>query len=157
MVTHSELSRMIHNQYTSRMVVLYDRVLQLQKIVANNSDTVWSINLNTPAQSMKGILMLFELPNPPYIWETEEFYNLKIQKVEMTIEGVPNQFYSQGMRPYQQWVEARKFFAPGCNCHPETGAIAKDLALGDVTLAEFLTNKFALWLDLHTTNDDNAR
>ena len=43
---------------------------------------------------MKGILMLFE--------ETETYYNPQITKVEMTIEGVPNQLYSHGMK-YQQW------------------------------------------------------
>ena len=29
----------------------------------------------------------------------------------MTIEGVPNQLYSQGMKSYQQWDEINKFFA----------------------------------------------
>ena len=32
--------------------------------------------------------------------------------------------------------------------------VTKDLALADVTLGEFLTNKYALWLDLRTTDDD---
>ena len=32
--------------------------------------------------------------------------------------------------------------------------VAKDLALTDVSIGEFLTNKFTLWLDLRTTDDD---
>ena len=32
--------------------------------------------------------------------------------------------------------------------------VAKDLGLADVSLGEFLTSKFALWLDLRTTDDD---
>ena len=32
--------------------------------------------------------------------------------------------------------------------------VAKDLCLADVSLGEFLTSKFALWLDLRTTDDD---
>ena len=32
--------------------------------------------------------------------------------------------------------------------------VAKDLGLADVSLREFLTSKFALWLDLRTTDDD---
>ena len=32
--------------------------------------------------------------------------------------------------------------------------VAKDLALADVALGEFLTSKYALWLDLRTTDDD---
>ena len=32
--------------------------------------------------------------------------------------------------------------------------VVKDLGLTDVSLREFLTSKFALWLDLRTTDDD---
>ena len=32
--------------------------------------------------------------------------------------------------------------------------IAKDLAMADVSLGEFLTTKYALWLDLRTSDDD---
>ena len=56
------------------------------------------------------------------------------------------------MRAYQMWDEARKLFAPGGKRHPEVAVVAKDLA--DVSLGEFLTSKFALWLDLRTTDDD---
>ena len=51
---------------------------------------------------MKGILMLFEDPSKT---NTETYYNPKTIKVEMTIEGIPNQLFSQGMRAYQQWDE----------------------------------------------------
>ena len=156
MVTHPELARMIRSQYAGRTTILYDRVLRHRKIVANKSNTLWNINLNTPSCSMKGILILCEdaALNQPYLRVSESFYNPKIQKVEVTIEGVPNQLYSQGMRAYQQWDEARKFFAAGSKRHPEVAMVTKDLALADVTLGEFLTDKYALWLDLRTTDDD---
>jgi hypothetical protein len=48
---------------------------------------------------MKGILMLLEDPNRT---NTENYFNPNITKVEMTIEGIPNQLYSQGMKAYQQ-------------------------------------------------------
>ena len=41
---------------------------------------------------MKGILMLFENPSKT---NTETYYNPQITKVEMTIEGIPNQLFSQ--------------------------------------------------------------
>ena len=152
-LTQPELARLIRNQY-GRLAILYDRVLRHRKITANKSDSLWNINLNVPARSMKGLLMLFEDPAAAFARDTEAFYNPKITKVEITIEGVPNQLYSQGMRAYQQWDEARKFFAAGSKRHPETGAVAKDLALADVSLGQFLTTKYALWLDLRTTDDD---
>ena len=39
--------------------------------------------------------------------------------------------------------------------HPEVAAAAKDLALADVTVGEYLTNKYALWLDMRTNDDDS--
>lgn len=155
-VTQLELARQIRNQYAGRLVILYDRILRHRKIVKDKSDTLWNINLNTPARSMKGILMLFEEPTAAFARDTEAFYNPNIQKVEVTIEGVPNQLYSQGMRAYQQWDEAKKLFAasPSSKRHPEVAMVAKDLALADVTLGEYLTSKYALWLDLRSSDDD---
>ena len=140
---------MIASQYNGRLAILYDRVLRHRKISRDKSDTLWNINLNALARSMKGILLLFEdvAAQQPFARNTEAFYNPKITKVEVTIEGIPKQLFSQGMRAYQQWDEARKFFAasPGRKRHPEVAVVAKDLGLADVSLGEFLTSKFALW------------
>ena len=123
----------------------------------DKSNTLWNINLNVPARSMKGILMLFEnvAAQQPFARNTEAFYNPQITKVEVTIEGIPNQLYSQGMRAYQMWDEAKKYFAPGSKRHPDVGTVAKDLALADVNLGQFLTSKYSLWLDLRTSDDDS--
>ena len=87
-----------------------------------------------PARSMKGVLALFEdgAAQQPFARDTEAFYNPKITKIDVTIEGVPNQIFSQGMRAYQMWDKAKKFFAAGSKRHPEVAAVAKDLALADV-------------------------
>ena len=123
----------------------------------DKSNTLWNINLNVSARSMKGILMLFEnvAAQQSFARNTEAFYNSQITKVEVTIEGLPNQLYSQGMRAYQMWDEAKKYFAPGSKRHPDVGTVAKDLALADVNLREFLTSKYSLSLDLRTSDDDS--
>ena len=154
MITQPDLARLIRNQYAGRLAILYDRVLRHRKIMANKSDTLWNINLNVPARSMKGILMLFEDPEAAYQRDTEKFYNPQLTKVEVTIEGIPNQLYSQGMRAYQLWEEAWKHFAAGTKRHPEVAAVVKDLELADVSVGGFLTTKHCLWLDLRTTDDD---
>ena len=61
---------------------------------------------------MKGILVLFE-EEKPYVRDTTKFYNPKIQKVSVTVEGKPNQLYAQGMRSFLQYDEANKYFAEG--------------------------------------------
>jgi hypothetical protein len=154
-VTMPDLARTISYQYSGRLPILYERVLRARRVVKNASDTLWNININTPARSMKGILMLFEAPAEPFQRDSEVFYNPKIDKVEVCIEGLPNQLYSAGMRMHHQWDEARRFFAGGSKRHPETNTVVKDLHLADVSQMEFLTSKFCLWLDLRTTDDDN--
>ena len=118
MVTDSELAGQIRQQFSGRMVILYDRILRHRKITKKKSDTLWKFNLNVPARSMKGTLMLFEDPDRT---STEDFANPNINKVEMTIEGVPNQLYSQGMRQYQQWDEINKYFALTSKRDKDTG------------------------------------
>ena len=150
MVTDSELARQIR-QFCGRMAILYDRILRHKKLAKNKSDTLWNINLNVPARSMKGILMLFEEPDRT---STEDFYNPKITKVEMTIEGIPNQLYSQGMRQYQQWDEINRYFALTFKREKETNKVAKDLYFSDTNIEKYLTKRFALWLDLRSTDDN---
>ena len=57
-------------------------------------------------------------------------YNPKIDKISITIEGVPNQLYAQGMWRYQHWEEIHKYFG---DSREERGmGVAKALNLSDV-------------------------
>ena len=62
-VTDLELVRQRRQRFSGRMVILLDRILRHRKIIKNKSYTLWNINLNIPAKSTKGILILFEDPN----------------------------------------------------------------------------------------------
>ena len=57
--------------------------------------------------------------------DTEEFYNPKITKVKITVEGMPNELYAQDMEYRHQYDEIVKHFAEGRL--KEAGAIQKDL------------------------------
>ena len=63
--------------------------------------------------------MLFEdarTAGADYARNLELYHNQKITKVEVAIERVRNQLYSQGLKAYQQWDEVRKYFASGNKC-----------------------------------------
>ena len=90
----------------------------------------------------KGVLLNF----------TEEFFNPKIMKVEVTVEGVPNELYAQNMEYRHQYDEIVKHFAEGRL--KEAGAIQKDLQLHNVNIASYYTDKYALWLDFRTIDDN---
>ena len=74
--------------------------------------------------------------------DTKEFYNPKITKVEVTVEGVPNELYSQNMEYRHQYDEVIEHFAEGWL--KEAGAIQKDLQLHNVNIASYYTDKYAL-------------
>ena len=95
-VTQLTLARHISDEYQN-MVLLYDRILRHRQISVNKSDTTWNWSFNAPCKSLKGILVLFE-GEQPYARDTGKFYNPKIQKVSVIVEGKPNQLYAQRMR-----------------------------------------------------------
>ena len=131
------------------MVLLYNRVHQHSKIPVNKSDTKWNWSFNDTCKSLKGILVLFE-EKGPYTQDTSKFYNPKIQKVSVTIEGKPNQLYAQGMRSFEQYDETHKYFSEGRLANE----VQKSLKLYDLSVREYLTDKYALWLDFRTIDEN---
>ena len=110
-VTQPNLTRSIRSEYQS-MALLYDRILRHRQISVNKSDTMWNCSFNMPCKSLKGILVLFE-EEKSYTQDMSRYYSPKIQNVSVTVEGKPTQLYSQGMRLFEQYDEARKYFAEG--------------------------------------------
>ena len=115
----------------------------------NKSDTKWDWSFNDTCKSLKGILVLFE-EEKPFVRDTSRYYNPKIQKVTVTVEGKPNQLYSQGMRSFEKYNEARKYFAEGRLANE----VQAQLQLHDVSVGEYLVNKYALWLDFRTIDEN---
>ena len=66
------------------------------------------------------------------------------------MEGKPNQLYAQGMRLFEQYDEAHKYFAEG----RLADEVQAQLQLYDVSLGEYLVNKYALWLDFRMINEN---
>ena len=150
--TQPDLARSIRSEY-EHMALLYDRILRHRKIIVNKKDTVWNWAFNTPCKSLKGILVLFE-EEGSYTRDTSKFYNPKIQKVSVIVEGKPNQLYAQGMRSFEQYDEICKYFAEGKQTDHDANEIQKHLQLYDLILGEHLVNKFALWFDFRTIDEN---
>ena len=150
--TQPDLARSIRSEYQS-MALLYDRILRHRKIIVNKSDTVWNWAFNTPCKSLKGILVLFE-EEQSYTRDTSKFYNPKIQKVSVIVEGKPNQLHGQGMRSFEQYDEICKYFAEGKQRDNDANEIQKHLQLYDLILREYLVNRYALWLDFRTIDEN---
>jgi len=88
--------------------------------------------------------LFFEDPAPgamgPAFGRNSEFYyNPRITKVQVTVEGIPNQLYAQGMLPYQHWDEIVKGFA------------CKD---SSTDMSTNYQNRYGLWLDFRSSDDE---
>ena len=150
--TQPDLARSIRSEY-EHMALLYDRILRHRKIVVNKKDTVWNWAFNTPCKSLKGILVLFE-EEGSYTRDTSKFYNPKIQKVSVIGEDKPNQLYAQGMRSFEQYDEICTYFAEEKQRDNDANEIQKPLQLYNLSLGEYLVNKYALWLDFRTIDEN---
>ena len=152
-ITNASLASQIRTEYM-KSSILYDRILRACIIPLNKSGTSFSVDINSRSESLKGVLLIFtqERSATKFAQDTKEFYNPKITKVEVTVEGVPNELYAQNMEYRHQYDEIVKHFAEGWL--KEAGAIQKDLQLHNVNIASYYTGKYALWLDFRTIVDN---
>ena len=152
-IINTSLASQIRTEYMKNSI-LYDRILRARIIPLNKSDTSFSVDINSPSKSLKGVLLIFtqERSDTKFTRDTEEFYNPQITKVEVTVEGVPNELYAQNMEYRHQYDEIVKHFAEGWL--KEAGAIQKNLQLHNVNIASYYNDKYALWLDFRTIDDN---
>ena len=61
-------------------------------------------------------------------------------KVSVIVEGKPNQLYAQGMRSFEQYDEACKYFAEGSQKDNNANEVQKHLQLHNVSVEEYLVN-----------------
>ena len=73
------------------------------------------------------------------------------------MEGKPNQLYAQGMRSFEQYGEICKYFAERKQRDTDANEIQKHLQLYDLSLGEYLVNKYALWLDFRTIDENELQ
>ena len=152
-VTNASLASQIRTEYM-KSSTLYDRILRARIIPLNDSSTSFSVDINSPSKSLKGMLLIFtkERSATKFNRDTEEFFNPKITKVEVTVEGVPNELYTQNMEYRHQYDEIMKHVGEGRL--KEAGSIQKDLQLHNDNIASYYTDKYALWLDFRTIDDN---
>ena len=113
-IINASLASQIRTEYM-KSSILYDRILRAHIIPLNNSDTSFSIDINSPSKSLKSVLLIFtkEKSATKFTRNIEEFFNPKITKVEVTVEGVPDKLYAQNMEYRHQYDEIVKHFGEG--------------------------------------------
>ena len=87
-IINASLASQIRTEHM-KSSMLYDRILRARIIPLNNSDMSFSIDINSPSKSLKGVLLIFtkERSATKFTRDTEEFFNPKITKLKWLLKG----------------------------------------------------------------------
>jgi hypothetical protein len=109
-ITNESIARQLSNNYNSGFSIIYDWVDNFRTVNIKASDTLNNENINIPKRSIQGILLLFTSNCGDGERNSEEFQNPDITKIRITIEGIANKTFPEGMRMMDQWEEIKKHF-----------------------------------------------
>jgi hypothetical protein len=149
-----EIANEIKRLYESGKEVLFDRIHRYTKEKLDKKDTQLTIHCNMRSNSLKGVLLFFKEDETNFSKDPEKFYNPKITKIEVSINGMPNKVYDRGMLSHHLYEAARRLFSGGLKKSPTSNSVCKELQLSDMTIDKFANEKFAVWIDFRLSEDD---
>ena len=130
----------IGEMYTGTTSIPYTKVTSIHYQTISKKDTTWKIDVNNfYVQSLQGLLLLFPDKLDDFANKNVQFYNPSIKKILVTINGMPHQLFAAGLQARDIYPELKKYF------YREHS---------NVTWEDFLTTKFALWIDTRSSNDN---
>ena len=140
-IENQELANEATEVYELGKSLDFDHVT-LMKTTEWNKDTILiNETINLPRRSMKAVVLLFKSKTPS---GSEEYVYPNIEGVKVTIEGVPNSVYSQGIPKSRFHEEAGRLFGRYHNCEKT------------VPIRNFYKDQFACVIDLRTYEDSNV-
>ena len=135
--------------YTSGKEFAYDLVMRERVVpVSKGSDTRLNLRVNPQRRSLTDILLLFINPYTAGARDSENYFNPDFTKVKVTVNGVPNRVYNEGISGTDMWNELTRYFKTHTRTHPRARGRP------NMGLTKYLTgNKFRLWIDLRSMTD----
>ena len=130
----------IDEMYTGTTSIPYTKVTSIHYQTLSKKDTTWKIEGNNPSvRSLQGLLLPFLDKRDDFFNKNEEFYNSSVKNILVRIDGMPHQLFAAGLQAREIYPELKKYF------HKENS---------DVTWEDFLTTKFALWIDTRLSTNN---
>ena len=125
--------------YTNGKEFAYDLVMRERVVpISRGGDTRLNLRVNPQRRSLKGILLLFINPYTAGARDPENYFT----KVNVTVNGVPNRVYNEGISGTDMWNELTRFFNPPAQGSP------------NMNLTKYLAgNKLGLFIDLRSMAD----
>lgn len=144
-IYHKELAREVESTYINGKSFFYEHVHNYKTItVKKATDTIINESINVPKRSLKGLLLLFPEPHAAGARDTESFFNPDITNVKISVNGVPNKVYSQGVEGRDMWEEVLRFFGKNA-----------DQKMFNNATKFYAEKKFGLFIDLRSMSDNN--
>ena len=143
-IESEDLVREVKDQYSVGRSLGYDYTTLLKTLPWNKSSTREVIDVNISRKSMKGVVLLFTKKDAG----GEEFVFPELKRVNVTVEGNPNDIYSEGLARRDMYREAVRFFG--------SSTCEKYLGSKCVSRRKFYTDKFVCVIDFRTVDDENV-
>ena len=155
-VNSISLSNEVRNAYDMDFSIMFDRILRHRAIQVKSTDTKWNWSFASPVKSLRGILLLGKKKTNIADWtcKSGHFWNFCVKKVSVTIEGIPNQLFSNGILPTDIYEECERFFSGMYKEERSIDNTVKKLSLSGVDPIDFFDKKYAVWLDFRSTQDN---
>jgi hypothetical protein len=110
-IENDVLAREVSRLYSTGRTLSYRHITLMRTGNWDKDITIVNENINIPRKSMLAVVLLF---TNKVRTNSEEYIYPNIDKVNVTIEGVPNAIYSQGLPKDRFFEEAKRFFCPTC-------------------------------------------
>ena len=139
-IENLDLAEKVLENYTQGRSLSFNHVTLIKTMEWDKDATLHNLTVNIPRKSMKAVVLLFRNTT---VTDSEEFVYPNITEVKISVEGIPNSIYSQGMPKSRFFEEAFRIF----HCGYESCESV-------MSLEKFYKDSFALCVDLRTINDD---
>ena len=134
-IENQNIANSVSSLYGSGRSLSFEHVTLMKRTNWAAASTLINENINVPRKSMRAVVLLFTKTIRP---DSEEFVYPNVTEVKLTIEGVPNKVYSQGIPKSRFYEEAKRLF------------VSKDKRDEFMTFQKFYKDKFALVIDLRS-------
>ena len=151
-INSASLANIIKNEYGGEFSVLFDRILRHSIKHVNSADPRWNWNFASPVRSLRGILLIGKRDDQ--VNDPDKYWNMNIKNISVTIEGIPNQLYAQGMQERNLYDETKRFFGGYYKKMKNIDNMVKELNLSGVSIEDFYRDKYAVWLDFRSVEDN---
>ena len=139
-IENLDLANQVLENYTTGRSLSFEYVTLMKTTEWDKDAVLHNETINIPRKSMKAVVLLFKNKT---VTDSEEFVYPNITEVKISIEGIPNSVYSQGMPKRRIFEEAYRVFH--CGFTPCDSV---------VSVEKFFKDSFALVVDLRTFDDN---